>query len=107
MLIYEDSYCLIHRVSPEDGLRAAGIQISKTGRAQGRASVRVGSVERKRYTVRRRAGDGRTVYRWGRLIAAEITTLKGGETRPDGGVTSQHTLVTFIPDRAANQLNSP
>ena len=57
-------------VSVEEGLRLSGIVFTKTGGAKGRVLIRVGPCKFKRYSIRRRAGDGHTVFRWGRLVGA-------------------------------------
>lgn len=77
------------RVDCIEGFRILGARISPRGAAQADALVKInGGPHVKRYSIRRRVGDGHTVYRWGRLVAAEVTESS------DGG----RPIVVFIPE---------
>lgn len=77
------------RVDCIEGFRLLGAKISPRGVAEADVLVRVGEVRHKRYKARRRAGDGHTVYRWGRLVGAEV--VQYGDDPTDF-------VVVFIPE---------
>lgn len=79
------------RVSVEDGLKILGCKFSPSGVVKADVLVRCGLANSKRYAIRRRAGDGHTLYRWGRLVSAEVTTFSD----------SPYRYVVFIPERTA------
>lgn len=79
-------------ISVEDGLHLIGAKFSNRGAVQAEVLIRVGEVQVKRYAVRRRVGDGHTVYRWGRLVSAEVSYF-------DDDPELKWPHVVFIPAR--------
>lgn len=80
------------KISVEDGLHLIGAKFSPRGATQAQVNVRMNMCEIKRYAVRRRVGDGHTVFRWGRLVSCEATYYSDAPDSP---------VVIFIPERFA------
>jgi hypothetical protein len=79
------------RVTCLEAFELLGAKVSKRGVAEADALVRTGEVRHKRYRVRR-ATNGQTTYRWGRLSGAEV--IRHGDDSDDY-------IVVFLPDYSA------
>lgn len=78
------------RVNCLEAFKLLGAKISARGVAEADAMVRTGTVTHKRYKVRRRASDGHTVYRWGRLVGADVISYDDGK--------GEDFIIVFVPD---------
>lgn len=78
----------VKKINAQEGLGLLGFNTRRP--ARGRVLVKTGPVKLKRYSFYHRAGDGHTLYRWGRLVSAEAHYI-------DGELAS----VVFCPETAA------